>query len=175
MNLRDYIRNIPDFPRKGILFRDITPLLLNPDAFDWAISEMVGIAKDLKPDVIIGIESRGFIFAIPISMNLGLPFVPVRKKGKLPYKTISEEYSLEYGKDKIEVHSDAIKKNENVLLVDDLIATGGTADASAKLIKISNGKVAGFIFVINLFDLGGCDKLINQGYKVENLINFPGH
>ena len=144
MNLRDYIRNIPDFPRKGILFRDITPLLLNPDAFDWAISEMVGIAKDLKPDVIIGIESRGFIFAIPISMNLGLPFVPVRKKGKLPYKTISASYELEYGADKLEIHNDALSSGSRVLIVDDLIATGGTIKACSELVGALGGNIVGW-------------------------------
>ena len=170
MNLRDYIRNIPDFPRKGILFRDITPLLLNPDAFDWAISEMVGIAKDLKPDVIIGIESRGFIFAIPISMNLGLPFVPVRKKGKLPYKTISASYELEYGADKLEIHNDALSFGSRVLIVDDLIATGGTIKACVELVGALGGNIVGVVTLIDLVDVR--DEGCISGLSVKSLLNY---
>ena len=170
MNLRDYIRNIPDFPRKGILFRDITPLLLNPDAFDWAISEMVGIAKDLKPDVIIGIESRGFIFAIPISMNLSLPFVPVRKKGKLPYKTLSASYELEYGEDKLEVHNDALSSGSRVLIVDDLIATGGTIKACSELVGALGGNIVGVVTLIDL--VGVRDEGCISGLSVKSLLNY---
>ena len=170
MNLRDYIRNIPDFPRKGILFRDITPLLLNPDAFDWAISEMVGIAKDLKPDVIIGIESRGFIFAIPISMNLGLPFVPVRKKGKLPYKTISASYELEYGEDKLEIHNDALSSGSRVLIVDDLIATGGTVKACSELVGALGGNIVGVLTLIDLVDVR--DEGCISSLSVRSLLNY---
>ena len=170
MNLRDYIRNIPDFPRKGILFRDITPLLLNPDAFDWAISEMVGIAKDLKPDVIIGIESRGFIFAIPISVSLSLPFVPVRKKGKLPYKTISASYELEYGEDKLEIHNDALSSGSRVLIVDDLIATGGTIKACGELVGALGGNIVGVVTLIDLVDVReeGCV----AGLNVRTLLKY---
>ena len=170
MNLRDYIRNIPDFPRKGILFRDITPLLLNPDAFDWAISEMVVIAKDLKPDVIIGIESRGFIFAIPISMNLSLPFVPVRKKGKLPYKTLSASYELEYGEDKLEIHNDALSSGSRVLIVDDLIATGGTIKACSELVGALGGNIVGVVTLIDLVDVR--DEGCISGLSVKSLLNY---
>ena len=170
MNLRDYIRNIPDFPRKGILFRDITPLLSNPDAFDWAISEMVGIAKDLKPDVIVGIESRGFIFAIPISMNLSLPFVPVRKKGKLPYKTLSASYELEYGEDKLEVHNDALSSGSRVLIVDDLIATGGTIKACSELVGALGGNIVGVVTLIDLVDVR--DEGCISGLSVKSLLNY---
>ena len=170
MNLRDYIRNIPDFPRKGILFRDITPLLSSPDAFDWAISEMVGIAKDLKPDVIVGIESRGFIFAIPISMNLSLPFVPVRKKGKLPYKTLSASYELEYGEDKLEIHNDALSSGSRVLIVDDLIATGGTIKACSELVGALGGNIVGVVTLIDLVDVR--DEGCISGLGVKSLLNY---
>jgi len=170
MNLRDYIRNIPDFPRKGILFRDITPLLSNPDAFDWAISEMVGIAKDLKPDVIVGIESRGFIFAIPISMNLSLPFVPVRKKGKLPYQTLSASYELEYGEDKLEIHNDALSSGSRVLIVDDLIATGGTIKACSELVGALGGNIVGVVTLIDLVDVR--DEGCISGLSVRSLLNY---
>ena len=170
MNLRDYIRNIPDFPRKGILFRDITPLLSSPDAFDWAISEMVGIAKDLKPDVIVGIESRGFIFAIPISMNLSLPFVPVRKKGKLPYKTLSASYELEYGEDKLEIHNDALSSGSRVLIVDDLIATGGTIKACSELVGALGGNIVGVVTLIDLVDVR--DEGCISGLSVRSLLNY---
>ena len=153
MNLCEHIRKIPDFPREGILFRDITPLLSNPDAFEYAISKMTGIAKDLKPDVIVGIESRGFMFAIPISMNLGLPFVPVRKKGKLPYKTVSVSYELEYGGDSLEIHTDALTPGTRVLIVDDLIATGGTVKACVELVGGLNAKVVGVVTLIDLVDI----------------------
>ncbi|SVB73835.1 uncharacterized protein METZ01_LOCUS226689 [marine metagenome] len=153
MNLCEHIRKIPDFPREGILFRDITPLLSNPDAFKYAISKMTGIAKDLKPDVIVGIESRGFMFAIPISMNLGLPFVPVRKKGKLPYQTVSVSYELEYGGDSLEIHTDALTPGTRVLIVDDLIATGGTVKACVELVGGLNAKVLGVVTLIDLVDI----------------------
>ncbi|MEC9278098.1 MAG: adenine phosphoribosyltransferase [Chloroflexota bacterium] len=153
MNLCEHIRKIPDFPREGILFRDITPLLSNPDAFEYAISKMTGIAKDLKPDVIVGIESRGFMFAIPISMNLGLPFVPVRKKGKLPYQTVSVSHELEYGGDSLEIHTDALTPGTRVLIVDDLIATGGTVKACVELVGGLNAKVVGVVTLIDLVDI----------------------
>tara|TARA_B000000460_G_scaffold248380_1_gene225765 strand:+ start:3054 stop:3566 length:513 start_codon:yes stop_codon:yes gene_type:complete len=153
MNLCEHIRKIPDFPREGILYRDITPLLSNPDAFEYVISKMTGIAKDLKPDVIVGIESRGFMFAIPISMNLGLPFVPVRKKGKLPYQTVSVSYELEYGGDSLEIHTDALTPGTRVLIVDDLIATGGTVKACVELVGGLNAKVVGVVTLIDLVDI----------------------
>ena len=169
------IRTIPDFPKKGIMFRDVTTLFSNPPAFQETIDEICSYWKNKNLTKIIGIEARGFIIGSCVSLKLNLPFIPVRKKGKLPFTTIEEEYELEYGKATIEIHSDALNSNDNVLIIDDLIATGGTAEAAAKLIKISESNVAGFIFVINLFDLGGTDSLLKKGYKVENLLDFPGH
>ena len=175
MNLKDFIRSIPDYPKKGILFRDITTLIKNEKAFAETINQIVEKTKKYKFDKIAAIESRGFVFASAVSYILKKPFVMLRKKNKLPADVYSVDFELEYGTATIEVHKDSIKKNENVLIIDDLIATGGTAEAAAKLIEISGGKVAGFVFVINLFDLNGSDNLIKKGYKVENLIEFPGH
>ena len=175
MDLKKYIRSIQDYPKKGILFRDITTLIKNKDAFRDCIDQMSKILSKVNYDKIAGIESRGFIFASPLSYNLSKPYVLLRKKNKLPAERYSVDFELEYGKATMEVHKDSIEKNDNVLLIDDLIATGGTAEAAAKLIEISKGKVAGFVFVINLFDIGGCDKLLKKGFKVENLIEFPGH
>jgi len=175
MNLKDHIRSIKDYPKKGILFRDITTLIKNEKAFVKCIDEIVEKSKKFKFDKIAAIESRGFVFASAVSYILKKPFILLRKKNKLPAETHAVDFQLEYGKATMEVHKDSINNDESVLLIDDLIATGGTANAAAKLIEISKGKVAGFIFVINLFDLGGCDNLIKKGYKVENLIEFPGH
>jgi len=175
MNLKDHIRSIKDYPKKGILFRDITTLIKNEKAFVKCIDEIVERSKKFKFDKIAAIESRGFVFASAVSYILKKPFILLRKKNKLPAETHAVDFHLEYGKATMEVHKDSINNNDSVLLIDDLIATGGTANAAAKLIEISKGKVAGFIFVINLFDLGGCDNLIKKGYKVENLIEFPGH
>jgi adenine phosphoribosyltransferase len=175
MNLKDHIRSIQDYPKKGILFRDITTLIKNKDAFTKSIDEIVEKSKKFKFDKIAAIESRGFVFASAVSYILKKPFILFRKKNKLPAETHSIDFQLEYGTATMEVHKDSIEKNDSVLLIDDLIATGGTANAAAKLVKISKGNVAGFIFVINLFDLGGSDDLIEQGYKVENIIEFPGH
>ena len=175
MNLKDHIRSIQDYPKKGILFRDITTLIKNKDAFTKSIDEIVDRSKKFKFDKIAAIESRGFVFASAVSYLLKKPFILFRKKNKLPAETHSIDFQLEYGTATMEVHKDSIEKHDSILLIDDLIATGGTADAAAKLVKISKGKVAGFIFVINLFDLGGSDDLIKQGYKVESIIEFPGH
>ena len=175
MNLKDFIRSIPDYPKKGILFRDITTLIKDEKAFAETVNQIVEKSKNFKFDKIAAIESRGFVFASAVSYLLKKPFIMLRKKNKLPADVHSIDFELEYGTATIEVHKDSIKENENVLIIDDLIATGGTAEAAAKLIEISKGKVAAFIFVINLFDLGGCDKLIKNQYKVENLIEFPGH
>ena len=175
MNLKDHIRSIPDYPKKGILFRDITTLVKNETAFVNCIDEIVKRSKKFKFDKIAAIESRGFVFASAVSYILKKPFILLRKKNKLPAETHSVDFQLEYGTATMEVHTDSIKVNDSVLLIDDLIATGGTSEAAGKLVEISKGKVAGFVFVINLFDLGGCDKLIKKGYKVENLIEFPGH
>ena len=175
MDLKEYIRSIPDYPKKGILFRDITTLIKNEKAFRSCIDQIVERSKKFKLDKIAAVESRGFVFASAVSYILSKPFIMLRKKNKLPAETHSVDFELEYGRTTIEIHKDSIKKDEKVLIIDDLIATGGTAEAAARLIEASNGKVAGFIFVINLFDIGGCEKLIKKNYKVENLIEFPGH
>ena len=175
MNLKEYIRSIPNYPKKGILFRDITTLIKNEKAFEETVNQIIERSKKYKVDKIAAIESRGFVFASAVSYLLKKPFIMLRKKNKLPADVHSVDFELEYGTATIEVHKDSINEKDNVLIIDDLIATGGTAEAAAKLVEISKGKVAAFIFVINLFDLGGCEKLIKNNYKVENLIEFPGH
>ena len=175
MNLKDHIRAIPDYPKKGILFRDITTLIKNEKAFASTIDLIIERSKKYKIDKIAAIESRGFVFASAVSYILKKPFILLRKKNKLPAETHSIDFKLEYGTATMEVHKDSFEKDDNVLLIDDLIATGGTALAAAKLIEVSNAKVAGFIFVINLFDLGGFDNLIKKNYRVESLVEFPGH
>ena len=175
MNLKDFIRSIPDYPKKGILFRDITTLIKDEKAFTETINQIVERAKSIKFDKIAAIESRGFVFASAVSYILKKPFILLRKKNKLPADVHSVDFELEYGTATIEIHKDSISFDENILIIDDLIATGGTAEAAAKLIELSKGRVAAFIFVINLFDLGGSDKLVSKKYKVVNLIEFPGH
>ena len=175
MDLKKYIRSIQDYPKKGILFRDITTLIKDEKAFSETIDQIVERSRKIDFDKIAAIESRGFVFASAVSYALKKPFIMLRKKNKLPADVHSVDFELEYGTATIEVHKDSIKKNEKVLIIDDLIATGGTAEAAAKLIEISGGKVACFVFVINLFDLNGSDNLVKRGYKVENLIEFPGH
>ena len=175
MDLKNYIRSIPDYPKKGILFRDITTLIKDELAFSETIDKIVDRSKKVKFNKIAAIESRGFVFASAVSYILKKPFIMLRKKDKLPGDVHSINFELEYGTATIEVHKDSIEKNDDVLIIDDLIATGGTAEAAAKLIEISGGKVACFIFVINLFDLNGSNNLLKKGYKVENLIEFPGH
>ena len=175
MDLKDYIRSIPDYPKKGILFRDITTLIKDEKAFAETINQIVERSKKYKIDKIAAIESRGFVFASAVAYLLRKPFIMLRKKNKLPAETYSTDFELEYGTATIEVHKDSISKNDSVLIIDDLIATGGTAEAGAKLVKMSGGIIAGFIFVINLFDLSGSDNLKKEGYKVESLIEFPGH
>jgi len=175
MDLKKYIRSIPDYPKKGILFRDITTLIKDEGAFSETINQIVERSKKVKFDKIAAIESRGFVFAAAVSYILKKPFIMLRKKNKLPADVHSVDFELEYGTATIEVHKDSINTNEDILIIDDLIATGGTAEAAAKLVEISGGKVACFIFVINLFDLNGSDNLVKKGYKVENLIDFPGH
>ena len=175
MDLKKYIRSIPDYPKKGILFRDITTLIKDADAFKFTNDKIIEIAKKMDFDKVSGIESRGFVFASTLSYQLKKPFILLRKKNKLPAETHSVDFELEYGKATIEVHKDSINKGEKILIIDDLIATGGTADAAAKLIEMSGGKVAGFIFVINLFDLPGNKLLQEKGYQTESLVEFPGH
>jgi len=175
MDLKKHIRSIPDYPKKGILFRDITTLIKDPEAFRYTNDKIIEISKKIDFDKVSAIESRGFIFAATVAYILNKPFVLLRKKNKLPAETHSVDFKLEYGEATIEVHKDSISKNEKILVIDDLIATGGTADAAAKLIEISGGTVAGFIFVINLFDLPGERLLKDKGYFTESLIEFPGH
>ena len=175
MNLKDHIRSIPDYPKKGILFRDITTLIKNEKAFKETIDQIVEELKDIQFNKIAAIESRGFVFASAVSYLLKKPFIMLRKKNKLPADVHSVDFELEYGTATIEIHKDSIQKEEKIVIIDDLIATGGTAEAAAKLVEISGGKVACFIFVINLFDLGGSDNLKEKGYSVKNLIEFPGH
>ena len=175
MDLKKHIRSIPDYPKKGILFRDITTLIKDAKAFKFTNDKIVELAKKIDFDKVAAIESRGFVFASTVSYQLEKPFILLRKKNKLPAETYSVDFTLEYGEATIEVHKDSISKGEKILVIDDLIATGGTAEAAAKLIKISGGVVAGFIFVINLFDLPGNKLLKEKGYKTECLIDFPGH
>tara|TARA_B100000401_G_C52778958_1_gene707261 strand:- start:384 stop:911 length:528 start_codon:yes stop_codon:yes gene_type:complete len=175
MDLRKYIRSIKDYPKKGILFRDITTLIKEPEAFNYSIEKIIEISKKVKFDKIAAIESRGFVFASVVSFIIKKPLILFRKKNKLPAKRHSVDFELEYGKATIEVHEDSINQNEKVLIIDDLIATGGTAEAAAKLVEISGGKVAGFIFIINLFDLPGNELLKKKSYFTESLIEFPGH
>ena len=175
MDLKKYIRSIPGYPKKGILFRDITTLIKDKDAFKECIDQMSKILSDLKFDKIAAIESRGFLFASALCYNLSKPLILMRKKNKLPAEKYSQEFELEYGKATLEIHKDSINNNEKILIVDDLIATGGTAEAAAKLVEKSSGKVCAFIFVINLFDLNGRKLLEDKGYKTFSLIDFPGH
>ena len=175
MDLKKYIRSIQDYPKKGILFRDITTLIKNKDAYRDCIDQMSKILSKVNYDKIAAIESRGFIFASPLSYNLSKPYVLLRKKNKLPAERYSVDFELEYGKATLEIHKDSIKPKEKVLIIDDLIATGGTAEAGAKLVEKSGGIVSGFIFVMNLFDLGGKKLMENKGYKTFSLIDFPGH
>ena len=175
MNLKEHIRSIQDYPKKGILFRDITTLIKDEKAFAESINQIIERSKKYKIDKIAAIESRGFVFASAVSYLLKKPFVLLRKKNKLPADTYSVDFELEYGTATIEVHKDSINKNDLVLIIDDLIATGGTAEAAAKLIEMSGGNVEAFVFVINLFDLNGSNNLVKKGYQVENLIDFPGH
>ena len=175
MNLKDYIRSIPNYPKEGILFRDITTLIKDENAFAESIEQIIERSKKFNIDKVAAIESRGFVFASAVSYLLKKPFIMFRKKNKLPAETYSVDFELEYGTATIEVHKDSINKNDSILIIDDLIATGGTAEAAAKLVEMSGGNIAAFVFAINLFDLGGSDKLIKKGYNVENLMDFPGH
>ena len=170
MNLNAFIRDVPDFPKKGILFKDITPLLGNGPAFSQAIEQLAKHYENADLQAIAGIESRGFIIGAALAMKMGLGFIPLRKPGKLPYKTKRREYSLEYGKDAIEVHEDAVKPGQKVLLVDDVIATGGTARAAADLLKEIGADLVGIAFLVELSFLKGLEKL--KGEKVFSLLKF---
>ncbi|MDA0769952.1 MAG: adenine phosphoribosyltransferase [SAR202 cluster bacterium Casp-Chloro-G4] len=170
MDLTEYIRDVPDFPQPGILFKDITPLLSHPPALRQAIDQMGERCAALNPDTIVCIEARGFLFAAPMAYKLGVPLVPVRKRGKLPYQTHSVTYDLEYGSDTVEVHVDAISQGHRVVIVDDLLATGGTMAAAAKLVEQTGGEIAGLSVLIELGDLHGRDRL--GGYEVISLIEY---
>lgn len=174
-DLKNLIRTIPDYPKPGIMFRDITTLLNDAKGFRKLVDELVQPLAGSKIDKVAGIEARGFILGGAIAHQLSIGFIPVRKKGKLPYTTIEEEYELEYGTDSVEIHIDAVEKGERILLVDDLIATGGTAIAAIKLLERAGGHIDLCSFVVDLPDLGGAEKLRALGHKVEALISFEGH
>ena len=175
MDLARYIRDIPDFPKKGILFKDITPLLQDAAALKAAADALTEPWKGRGIQKVVGLESRGFLFGTMVAERLGVGFIPIRKKGKLPWKTIGQQYTLEYGVDIIEIHEDAIKAGARILIVDDLIATGGTAEAAAKLISRSGGLVAGAAFLIDLPEIGGMDVLRRHGIATHALMVFEGH
>ena len=170
--LEEYVRSIPDFPEKGIIFRDVTSVLQDADGLHLAIETMQDLVKDLDVDVIAGPESRGFIFGTPIAYNMHKPFVLIRKKGKLPCETVSIDYDLEYGKATIEMHKDSIKPGQRVLIVDDLIATGGTTKAMVDLVESLGGEVAGIVVLMELAGLEGRKKI--EGYRLDSAIVYPG-
>jgi adenine phosphoribosyltransferase len=174
-DLKAAIRTIPDYPKPGIMFRDITTLLGNPRAFRRAIDELVQPWAGSKIDKIAGIEARGFIIGGAVAHQLSAGFIPIRKKGKLPYKSVSIAYSLEYGLDEMEMHDDAVEKGERVILVDDLIATGGTAEGAVKLLRQMGAEVVAACFMVDLPDLGGADKLRKMDVAVRTLMTFEGH
>ena len=175
MDLKEYIRSIPDYPKKGILFRDVTTLIKDENAFKSCIDKILEISKKINFDKIAAIEARGFLFASPLSYIVNKPLIMLRKENKLPADKYSVNFKLEYGTATLEMHKDSINKNEKILIIDDLIASGGSAKAAAQLIEMSGGIVSGFIFVINLFDLDGKKLLEKGGYKTYDIIDFPGH
>ena len=170
--MEDYVRAIPDFPEPGIIFRDVTSVLQDPDGLALAIDSMKDLVKDIDFDVVVGTESRGFMFGVPIAYELHKAFVPVRKKGKLPMETIEQSYDLEYGSATVEMHKDAIKPGQKVVVVDDLIATGGTIEASIKMVEALGGEVVKVVFLMELAGLKGRDKL--KGYDVDSVIIYEG-
>lgn len=170
--IRNSIRTIPDFPKPGIQFKDITPILENPVVSRAIVAKFVKLYTGVKIDAVAGVESRGFLFGLPLAMELNVPFIIVRKKGKLPAKTVSYKYDLEYGSAEIEMHEGAVKKGMNVLVHDDLLATGGTADATARLIESENGRIAGFSFLIELEDLKGREKLVHFDKPIISLVRY---
>ena len=170
MDLKPYIRDVPDFPEPGILFRDITPLLQKPDAFGFALDQVASHVRRLDATAVVGIESRGFVFGAPVADRLRLPFIPVRKPGKLPSARMSVEYSLEYGVNQLDIHADALGGEDRAVIVDDVLATGGTARAAAKLVELVGARVAGCVFLVELLALGGRAQL--DGYAVHALISY---
>lgn len=174
IGIKKYIRTIKDFPHEGIMFRDVTTLFSDPTGFDLTISEILSYIKSSRIDKVVGIEARGFIMGGALANRLGCGFVPIRKSGKLPGAIISQDYQLEYGSDTLEVHVDSIERGERVLLVDDLLATGGTAEAGVKLIEKLGGNIISFHFIVNLPDLGGSEKLTNLGISTHFLCSFDG-
>lgn len=175
MPIKSRIRTVKDWPKKGVMFRDITPLLQDKEAFRHVIDQFYERYKDKNIDVIVGIESRGFIFGATLAYKLGCSFVPVRKEGKLPHKTMKQEYALEYGKAVVEIHEDAVNQGQKVLIVDDLIATSGTSVATIKLVELLGGKIVECAFLVELPDLHGREKLEKMGYKVFSLLKFEGY
>lgn len=174
-DLEALVRTIPDYPRPGIMFRDITTLIQDAKGLKLSVDGLAEAFKDEKFDVVAGIEARGFILGGALAHVLGLGFIPIRKKGKLPHVTLSQEYALEYGVDSVEIHADACKPGQKVLLIDDLIATGGTAEAAVALIRRLGGVISGAGFVIDLPDLGGSQRIRDHGIRVETLVDFSGH
>ena len=170
MDIKSYIRDVPDFPVEGVIFKDITPLLKDPKAFNYTIDKMTELVKEFNPNIVVAAEARGFIFGAPISYKLGISFVPIRKPGKLPYFTVSEEYFLEYAKEKIEMHVDAIDPNDRVVVVDDILATGGTALAMSHLVEKLGGSVVGMVFLGELSFLKPRDKL--KGYEIRSILTY---
>jgi len=170
MDLKSYIRDVPDFPEPGVLFRDITPLLQSAQAFQHVVGRLTERFQGSGVDAVVGIESRGFLFAAPLALNLGVPLVPVRKAGKLPAARMTVEYALEYGSGQLDIHSDALNRGDSVVIVDDLLATGGTAVATAKLVELLGARVDAFAFLVELAGLGGQERL--EGYEVFSLIRY---
>lgn len=170
--LEEYVRSIPDFPEPGIIFRDVTSVLQDAEGLRLAVDTMQDLVKDMDFDIVAGAESRGFLFGAPIAYNMGKPFVLIRKKGKLPCETVEQSYDLEYGKAVIEMHKDSIKPGQKVLIVDDLIATGGTTEAMIKLVEVLGGEVAGVVVLIELAGLNGREKI--AGYRLDSAICYPG-
>lgn len=173
-HVEDYIRTIPDFPEKGVMFRDITTILQDPDGLELAVNALCELVADVDFDLVVGLESRGFIFGVPVALKLHKGFIPVRKKGKLPAETVSVKYDLEYGQAEIEMHKDAIKPGQRVIIVDDLIATGGTCEAACKLVEELGGKVVRTCFLLELAGLSGRAKLEQEGHDVKAVVSYPG-
>jgi len=175
LDLKSHIRTVPDFPKSGIMYRDITTLLSHPKALEQAVEQLAEPYREAKIHAVAGIDARGFIFGTAVAIALGVGFVPVRKKGKLPFETYEQDYNLEYGTDTLQIHADALAQGQRVALIDDLIATGGTAEAATKLLRRTGCEIVGASFVIDLPDLGGTKRLESLGVPVKALVNFPGH